>query len=113
MSNTIKKTQDVLALKLETKAFKYIEITDQIRELTKIRTVLKDEIVPVINNYKDKRKNFKDIKIGKTNVDFFLEVLEKDVNRFDTTQFKKDEPKLYTDYLKPSTSIELKGKVLS
>jgi len=31
MSNTIKKTQDVLALKLETKAFKYIEITDQIR----------------------------------------------------------------------------------
>jgi hypothetical protein len=113
MSNTIKKTQDVLALKLETKAFKYIEITDQIRQLTKIRTVLKDEIVPVINNYKDKRKNFKDIKIGKTTVDFFLEVLEKDVNRFDTTQFKKDEPKLYTDYLKPSTSIELKGKILS
>ena len=113
MSNTIKKTQDVLALKLENKAFKYIEITDQIRELTKIRTVLKNEIVPVINNYKDKRKNFKDIKIGKTTVDFFLEVLEKDVNRFDTTQFKKDEPKLYTDYLKPSTSIELKGKILS
>ena len=53
MSNTIKKTQDILSLKLETKAFKYIEITDQIRQLTKIRTVLKDELVPIVENFKE------------------------------------------------------------
>ena len=55
MSNTIKKTQDILSLKLETKAFKYIEITDQIRQLTKIRTVLKDELVPIVENFKEQR----------------------------------------------------------
>ena len=41
MSNTIKKTQDILSLKLETKAFKYIEITRPNKTANKNKNCLK------------------------------------------------------------------------
>ena len=72
----------------------------------------------LFNNYDNQLKNFKGVPKPSVfdkhlKIDFFLEVLEKDVNRFDVTAFKKDNPKLYTKYLKASKSIELKGKILS
>jgi len=106
-------TLNLLNLKTEVKALRYINITNQIKELTAVRSLLKDELVPLVEKCPNKLKNFKGVKYRTNVVDFFLEVLEKDVNRFDTTAFKKAEPKIYTQYLKASKSIELKGKLLS
>ena len=106
-------TLNLLNLKTEVKALRYINITNQIKELTAVRSLLKDELVPLVEKCPNKLKNFKGVKYRTSVVDFFLEVLEKDVNRFDTTAFKKAEPKIYTQYLKASKSIELKGKLLS
>ena len=106
-------TLNLLNLKTEVKALRYINITSQIKELTAIRSLLKDELVQLVEKCPNKLKNFKGVKYRAGVVDFFLEVLEKEINRFDTTAFKKAEPKIYTQYLKASKSIELKGKLLS
>mgnify|MGYP003138960270 FL=1 len=114
-----KSTLNILNLKTELKALRYIKITTQIKEMTAVRSLLKDELIPILEKCPNKLKNFKGVPtrvVGKpqgSTVDFFLELLEKDVNRFDTTAFKKAEPKIYTQYLKASKSIELKGKLLS
>ena len=106
-------TLNLLNLKTEVKALRYINITTQIKEMTAVRSLLKDELIPILEKCPNKLKNFKGVKYRTGTVDFFLELLEKDVNRFDTTAFKKAEPKIYTQYLKASKSIELKGKLLS
>ena len=111
-------TLNILGLSTEKKALRYINVTNQIKQLTLVRSLLKDDLIPLIEKSPNKLKNFKGVPKPSVfdknlKVDFYLEVLEKDVNRFDTTAFKKTEPKLYTKYLKASKSIELKGKLLS
>ena len=109
---------NILGLSLEQKALRYINVTNRIKAETEIRSLLKDDLIPIIKKNPNQLKNFKGVPKPSVfdkhlKIDFFLEVLEKDVNRFDVTAFKKDNPKLYTKYLKASKSIELKGKILS
>ena len=111
-------TLNILNLSIEKKALRYLNLTKQIKQLSDVKALLKDELTPILKKCPNQLKNFKGVPKPSVfdknlKIDFFLEVLEKDVNRFDVTAFKKDNPKLYTKYLKASKSTELKGKILS
>ena len=109
---------NILGLSLEQKALRYINVANRIKAETEIRSLLKDDLIPIIKKNPNQLKNFKGVPKPSVfdkhlKIDFFLEVLEKDMNRFDVTTFKKDNPKQYTKYLKKTKSVELKGKILS
>ena len=109
---------NILGLSLEQRALRYINITNRIKAENEIRSLLKDDLIPIIKKNPNQLKNFKGVPKPSVfdknaTVDFYLELIERVSNRFDTTAFKKAEPKLYTKYLKASPSTELKGKILS
>ena len=109
---------NILNLSIEKKALRYLNLTKQIKQLNDVKALLKDELTPILKKCPNQLKNFKGVPKPSVfdknaTVDFYLELIERVSNRFDTTAFKKAEPKLYTKYLKASPSTELKGKILS
>jgi len=89
---------NILGLSLEQRALRYINITNRIKTENEIRSLLKDDLIPLIKKNPNQLKNFKGVPKPSVfdkhlKIDFYLEVLEKDVNRFDVTAFKKEQSK--------------------
>lgn len=91
---------------LKAKIDKYLELVEQKRELDKQIKALKDEFL----------KEYFEKNIEENELKYLLEVDEYKLqlelvvqNRFDTTNFKKDHPKYYEQYLKPVTNKVFKA----
>jgi len=99
---TATKNKDQLKAKID----KYLKLVEQKRELDKEIKALKDEFL----------KEYFEKNIQEDELKYLLEVDEYKLqlelvvqNRFDTTNFKKDHPKYYENYLKPVTNKVFKA----
>ena len=95
--------------KIDYKALVYSQFTDTIKNYTKVTKLIKPELVEhceANENY----FQFKEPKtIGKKGLYIgSVQLVTKNTSRFDVTQFKKDHPELYTQYLTSGVSNELR-----
>jgi|TARA_R110000772_G_scaffold99474_1_gene199362 hypothetical protein len=90
-------------------ALVYSQFTDTIKNYTKVTKLIKPRLVEHCessNNYfqfkEPKNTGKKGFYIGS------VQLVTKNTSRFDVTQFKKDHPELYTQYLTGGVSNELR-----
>ncbi len=95
--------------KIDYKALVYSQFTDTIKNYTKVTKLIKPELVEhceANENYfqfkEPKTFGKKGLYIGS------VQLVTKNTSRFDVTQFKKDHPELYTQYLTGGVSNELR-----
>ena len=86
------------------KFLKACEINDLRKSYNKLWVSVKDETLPLV-------EAFGGFTVGKLkNKEYSLEIIKKNVTRFDIKGFKENYPELYKTYLIDGQSIELKTK---
>jgi len=86
------------------KLFKACEINDLRKSYNKLWIDVKEETLPIV-------EAFGGFTVGKyKNNEYSLEIIKKNVTRFDVKSFKEKHPEIYNSFIVSGESVELKTK---
>jgi hypothetical protein len=102
--SVLKKKLPKLKAATSSKLLKACEINDLRKNYAKLWINVKEETLPIV-------EAFGGFTVGKIkNKEYSLEIIKKNVTRFDVKKFKDCHPLIYKDFLISGESVELKTK---